>query len=97
MKKLLIKTPYTRDGRTLVYDENRQPIFKESLVEDTPFVRKQFESLNSSTPEHLRHELVEVDVPVAKPAVLSVDPTNMSAATSDGGKSKKKAVSGDLI
>ena len=87
----------TRDGRTLVYDDQRQPMFKESYVENSPFVRKQFESLNSSMLEHLRHELIEVDVPEAKPAVLSVDPTSMSAATSDGGKSKKKAVSGDLI
>lgn len=74
-KKLLVRTPVTRDGITLVYDENRQPRFKETIVE--PWARKEFESLNSSMAEHLRHELIDIEVsdgrekqvnPVALPA-----------------------------
>ena len=58
-KQLLVRTPITTDGITLKYDEAKQPQFKETILPLT--ARKDFEILNASLPEHLRHQLVEED------------------------------------
>lgn len=60
-KKLLVRTPATRDGRTLVYDENRQPVFRETILELS--ARRGLESENATRAEHMRHEFTEIDVP----------------------------------
>lgn len=59
-KKLLIRTPQTTNGIDLAYDEDRQPIFKETLVPIEG--KKMFESLNNSMPEQLRAEFKTVEV-----------------------------------
>jgi BMFP domain-containing protein YqiC len=59
-KKLLVKTPQTIDGSNLRYDENRQVIFKTSIVELG--AKKNFESLNAKLPAQLRHEFEVVDI-----------------------------------
>lgn len=58
-KKLRVKTPQTTDGKTLAYDGNKQVIYTESIVEFS--AKKEFESLNATLPEHLKHELEEID------------------------------------
>lgn len=64
-KKLLVKTVQTTDGTTIAYGANKQPIIKETLVPNTPIVRRELNSLNSGLPEHLRHEFEEVEVNAA--------------------------------
>jgi hypothetical protein len=59
-KKLLVRKPVTRNGITLVYDDEKQPVFTESIVELS--AKRIFESINASLPTHLRYELKEVDV-----------------------------------
>lgn len=60
-KKLLVRTPATKDGRTLVYDENRQPVFRETILELS--ARRGLESENATRAEHMRHEFREIEVP----------------------------------
>ncbi len=60
-KKLLVLTPVTKDGTTLLYDDNKQPIMKETIVELG--AKKNFESLNSKLPPQLRHDFGEIVVP----------------------------------
>lgn len=59
-KKLLVKTPHTLDGKTLQYDDQKQPVYRNSIVELT--ARKNLESLNASLPKHLRHEFEVIEV-----------------------------------
>jgi hypothetical protein len=59
-KKLLVKTPHTVDGKTLQYDENKQVVYRKSIVELS--ARKNLESLNASLPKHLRNEFEVIDV-----------------------------------
>jgi len=61
-KKLLVKTPQTTDGVNLRYDENKQVVYKTSIVELG--AKKNFESLNAKLPAHLRHEFETVDIDV---------------------------------
>jgi 5'-deoxynucleotidase YfbR-like HD superfamily hydrolase len=70
-KKILVRTPQTTDGNNLRYDENKQVVYAESIVEAA--AQKEFESLNTILPEHLRHEFKEIEdeVPVA-PVVNTV-------------------------
>jgi hypothetical protein len=70
-KKILVRTPQTTDGNNLRYDENKQVVYAESIVEAA--AQKEFEGLNAILPEHLRHEFVEIEdeVPVA-PVVNTV-------------------------
>ena len=60
-KKLRVLTPITRDGRTLEYDEDRQPLYRETFIE--PTARKALESENASRAEHMRHIIEEVNIP----------------------------------
>ena len=59
-KKLLVKTPVSTDGLSPSHDENKQPIYRETIVE--PGSKKLFESLNADLPKVLRHEFETVDV-----------------------------------
>lgn len=59
-KKLLIRTPQTTNGIDLAYDDKKQPIYKETIVELT--AKKHFESINNSLPDTLRHEIETVEV-----------------------------------
>lgn len=59
-KKLKVLTPQTVDGKNLQYDAEKKPIYTESIVELGS--KKDFESLNSKLPEHLKHKFEEVDV-----------------------------------
>lgn len=59
-KKLLVRTPKTLDGKSLVYDADKRPVYSESIVELG--ARKTLESLSASMPKHLRYELEEVDI-----------------------------------
>ena len=60
-KKLLVRTPQTKDGVTLQYDADKKPVYKESIVELA--AKKILESENAKKPEHLRHEFAEIDIP----------------------------------
>jgi BMFP domain-containing protein YqiC len=59
-KKLLVRTPVTTDGVSLVYDENKQPVYRSSIVELA--ARKGLESINATLPKVLRHEFEVVEV-----------------------------------
>lgn len=78
-KKLLIRTPQTSDGTNLLYDSNRQVVYKESYAE--PKSRGHFENLNAKTPKHLQHEISEVDVEFDKLGNVK-KPKDSSASTS---------------
>ena len=66
-KKLKVKTPQTTDGKNLAYDENKQVIYTESIVELN--AKKEFESLNARLPIHLRNEFEEIDEEEADKAI----------------------------
>ena len=59
-KKLLVRTPQTNNGTTLVYDDKKQPVYKESIVELA--AKKGLESINAKLPSHLRHEFSVIEV-----------------------------------
>ncbi len=75
-KKLLVRTPQTKDGVNLLYNDEKQVVYKESIVELS--AKKGLESLNATLPKHLRHELSEIEV------------ADVSAASSSNEELKKK-------
>jgi hypothetical protein len=60
-KRLLVRTPQTKDGVNLKYDKDKKPLYRESIVELR--AKKNLESLNAKLPTHLRHEFAEIEVP----------------------------------
>jgi hypothetical protein len=65
-KKLLVRTPQTKDGVNLLYNDEKQVVYKESIVELA--AEKGLKSLNATLPTHLRHEfkVIEVDEATAQ-------------------------------
>lgn len=64
-RKLLVKTPKTTNGTTLVYDAEKNVVYKKSYMELS--AKGSILELNQKLPEHLKHiiEEVEVDEPNA--------------------------------
>jgi hypothetical protein len=58
-KKLLVRTPKTRDGLTPVMTPEGQRVFTHSIVE--PWARAELESLNNTRAAHLKHEFEDID------------------------------------
>ena len=58
-KKLKVLVPRTKDGKNLVYDENKQPIYDSHILELT--ARAGLESISAKLPEHLRYKISVVD------------------------------------
>lgn len=51
------------DGLSPDFDDKKQVIYKETIVENTPFVKKQFEQFNADIKnKSLRHEFEEIEV-----------------------------------
>lgn len=87
---IVVRTPITTDGTTLAYDENKQPIYKETTLPAS--ARKHFESLNANLPEHLRHEFGA--------APKSKKTTEVAPAATAGkgkGKSTSSQLEGDVV
>jgi len=80
-KKLLVRTPQTVDGKNLAYDENKQPVFSETVVE--PYAKKFLESENAQRAEHLRHEFQDVEVEYDAEGKLVVTPIVKAKANKD--------------
>lgn len=60
-KKLLVKTPQTTDGLSPDFDDKKQVIMKETIVELG--AKKLFEQFNSDIKnKSLRHEFEEIEV-----------------------------------
>lgn len=59
-RKLLVKTPKTTNGSTLVYDENKNVVYKESYMELA--AKGSLIELNQKLPKHLQHIITEVEV-----------------------------------
>jgi len=89
-KKLLVRQPLTTDGNTLRYDENQHPVYSESYVEVG--AQRQFESLNSSLPSHLRYQFKVVDVEfdeIGRP-IHKIEGTKVCDDTKEEVKTTKK-------
>jgi predicted lipid-binding transport protein (Tim44 family) len=94
-KKLLVRTPVTKDGIQPAFDAEGKREFKTAIVE--PWARKELESLNATRAQHLRHEFeeIEVDDKTGKPVKQKVAaPTESETETADGKKSGKKGAEG---
>ena len=60
VRKLKVTSPVTVDGRNLQYDEDKKPMYTESIVELS--AKKDFMALNNKLPDHLKKKLEEVEV-----------------------------------
>lgn len=70
-KKLKVLTPVTVNGNTLAYDADKNPIYRESIVELA--AKKDFEALNAKLPEHLKHKLEIINLTEEKTSVKDVE------------------------
>ena len=59
-KKLLVRTPVTNDGISPVYDADKKPVYKESIMELA--AKKVLESENAKRPPVLRHEFGVIEI-----------------------------------
>lgn len=83
-KKLLVRTPRTSDGRNPDYDDKRQVIYTETVVE--PYAKKFLESENATRPTVLRHEFEEVQVEVEEGTGKTIIHKAAKTAPSKDGK-----------
>jgi len=58
--KLLVKTPKTINGVTLLYDADKKVVYRENIMELA--AEAGLRELNAKLPEHLRHEITKVEV-----------------------------------
>jgi hypothetical protein len=86
-KKLLVKTPVSHDGVNLTYDDKKQVIYKESILEVA--AKKTLESLNSRLPVQLRAEITEIEV--ADSNVKSASNEDLKKKLDDLEEQKKNA------
>lgn len=70
-KRLLVRTPKTADGRTILYDENKQPIYVETIL--MPAAKIYLQTLNTKLPKVLQHEFSYVDVPDETPGISNAE------------------------
>lgn len=87
-KKLLVRTPQTKDGINLKYDSDNQPVYKQSIVELG--ARKQLDSINSTLPEHLRHQIMEVEVDDKGNLITEAPAPATEKTKKNAGKEEKK-------
>jgi cell division protein FtsB len=100
--KLKVLVPRTKDGKNLVYDENKQPIFDSHILELT--AKSALESISAKLPEHLRYKfeiINDVEKPVevatlvneqvaAKDAEIEKLKAELEAAKAQAAEAKKK-------
>lgn len=66
-KKLLIKTPVSHDGKSLVYNDKKEVVYNESIVEIS--AKKDFEAINAQIGNAaFKHIIEEVEVEDEKSA-----------------------------
>jgi len=84
-KQLLVKTPQTTDGNTLLYDEDNKAVFKENIMGIG--AKKHLESQNNKLPKHLKHIITEISDEA--PAKKAPAKKKTSDETTDGNTQKE--------
>lgn len=106
VKKLLVKTPVTQDGKSILRDENNNDQISESIVE--PAARKHLESINATKENGLKSTFEEVDYDDVRHRIvrvedkISTDPDgdeddNSKTADAADAEAKKNALKDALI
>lgn len=86
-KKLLIKTPVSHDGKSLVYNDNKEVVYSESIVEIS--AKKDFEAINAQIGNAaFKHIIEEVEVEDEKSANVMKE---LESAKADAEKAKADA------